>query len=117
MVTDSVKFPDSVGLNFQSTIKESISDSDLDTPKAKEYVMSDQSPMLKEKVPPTNLETQNPALKPTQSAPRKPLTTFEEISNGFDIYKNLSGLLKSRRVDPSTQVFELLRSISMLWIV
>jgi peptidoglycan/LPS O-acetylase OafA/YrhL len=117
MVTDPVKFPESVGLNFQSTIKESISDSDLDTPNAKEYVMSDQSPMLKEKVPPTNLETQNPAPKPTESAPSKPLTTFEEISHGFDIYKNLNGLLKSRRVDPSTQVFELLRSISMLWIV
>lgn len=79
--------------------------------------MTDQSTGLKEKLMTTNLETQDPAPKPTESAPRKPLTAFEEISNGFDIYKNLSGLLKSRRIDPSTQVFELLRSISMVWIV
>jgi hypothetical protein len=76
MVTDPVNFPDSVGLNFQSTIKESISDSDLDSPNAKKYVISDQSPMLKEKVPPSNLETQNPAPKPTQYAPKETAHNF-----------------------------------------
>ena len=50
-------------------------------------------------------------------AAKKPLTKFEEISNGFDIVKNMSGLTKSRRIDSATQVFELLRAVSMLWIV
>jgi peptidoglycan/LPS O-acetylase OafA/YrhL len=65
------------------------------------------------------LQTSEPQQASTPQPPtaKKPLTKFQEIANGFDIIKNMSGLTKSRRIDSATQVFELLRAVSMLWIV
>ena len=47
----------------------------------------------------------------------KKISACKTILDGFDIRKNTLAMIKSTRLSPGTQVFELLRMISMFWII
>lgn len=47
----------------------------------------------------------------------KKSTRLQQILQSFDIISNTSSILESKRISSGTQVFELLRMISLMWVI
>ena len=67
----------------------------------------------------TNLQAQTQEIaqsRPQISAPGKK-SIIQSLVDGFDIVKNTNSISKCSRISPDTQIFDLIRGLSMLWII